>query len=125
MSKAKKEGLQRASRCAIVLSNAVAIQFTPVSVVDTEEGRESGYDGKSSLQQVTAAELFEAFRRENKTLHSRVSESLQDLRLAGWIEPYTILLKGPSEDLELIKETWKRHLLRSPSKFIIRDIGKS
>ena len=124
MSKAKKDGLQRTPKCAILLSNAVAIQFTPDCVVDTEEDRESGHDGKSSLQQVTAMELFEAFKRENKAIHTRVNESLEELRLSGWIEPYTILIKGPNEDLELVREMWKRHLLRSPNKFVIRDVGK-
>ena len=125
MSKSKKDGLQRAPKSAIVLSNAVAIQFTPACVVDTEEDRGSGRDGKSIHQHVTAMELFEAFRSENRTLHSRVSESLEELRLAGWIEPFTILIKGPNEDLEIIRETWRRHLLRSPNKFSIRDVGKS
>lgn len=55
---------------------------------------------------------------------TRLTESLDEIRLKGWVFPFTLLIKGPHEDVEVIKEAWRRHFLRSPDNFIIRDIGK-
>ncbi|KAL9973359.1 hypothetical protein ACROYT_G019802 [Oculina patagonica] len=54
---------------------------------------------------------------------TRLTESLDEIRLKGWVFPFTLLIKGPHEDVEVIKEAWRRHFLRSPDNFIIRDIG--
>jgi len=75
--------------------------------------------------QISGLEIFDQFKEANRsTMLTRLSESLDEIRLKGWVFPFTLLIKGPHEDVEVIKEAWRRHFLRSPDNFIIRDIGK-
>ena len=57
-------------------------------------------------------------------MRTRLNESLEEMRLAGWIAPCTLLIKAPLEELEVIKEAWRRRFLRSPEGLLIRDIGE-
>lgn len=119
----------RTPKCSIVLSNVLAIVFRPTSTVHNcenirrDDSSESG-DSKPS-HQLNGLELFHEFKEANKsTMLTRLTESLSEIRLKGWVFPFTLLIKGPHEDVEVIKEAWRRHFLRSPDNFIIKDIGK-
>lgn len=118
----------RTPKCSIVLSNVLAIVFRPTSTVHNcenirrDDSSESG-DSKPS-HQLNGLELFHEFKEANKsTMLTRLTESLSEIRLKGWVFPFTLLIKGPHEDVEVIKEAWRRHFLRSPDNFIIKDIG--
>lgn len=113
----------RASKCSILLNNVLGITFVPCSLevdqndVTTNEPRPQ--------QLCPVKKLFDSFIDNNmSTLHTRLNESLSEIRFAAWIQPYTILIKGPQEDMDVLKEAWRRRFLRSPGDYIIREIGK-
>lgn len=105
----------------------MSLIFRPTSTVvkvDCVRDDEHLEDSKPS-HQLNGPELFDAFKEANRsTLLTRLTESLEEIRLKGWVFPFTLLIKGPHEDIEVIKEAWRRHFLRSPRHFIIKDIGK-
>ncbi|PFX16894.1 serine/arginine repetitive matrix protein 1-like [Stylophora pistillata] len=128
MSSNIKSMRDRTPKCSIVLSNVLAIVFRPTSTVHNcenirkDDSSESG-DSKPS-HQLNGLELFHEFKEANRsTMLTRLTESLGEIRLKGWVFPFTLLIKGPHEDVEVIKEAWRRHFLRSPDNFIIKDIG--
>lgn len=117
----------RAPKNSIVLSNVLSVIFRPTSTVvkvDSVRNDEHIEDSKPS-HQLNGPELFDAFKEANSsTMLTRLTESLEEIRLKGWVFPFTLLIKGPHEDIEVIKEAWRRHFLRSPKHFVIKDIGK-
>lgn len=113
----------RTPKCSILLSNVLGISLTSSSLDVTDQNVTTNDPNKP--QQYTGKGLFDSFLEENRsTLHTRLNESLSEIRFAGWIQPSTLLVKGPLEDLEVIKEAWRRRFLRSPSQFNIREIGE-
>ncbi|XP_031549301.1 uncharacterized protein LOC116286855 [Actinia tenebrosa] len=112
----------RTPKCSILLSNVLGISLTPSSLDVTDQNGTTNDPNKP--QQYAGKALFDSFIEENKsTLHTRLNESLSEIRFAGWIQPFTLLAKGPLEDLEVIKEAWRRRFLRSPKEFNIRELG--
>lgn len=133
MSSNAKSMRDRAPKCSIVLSNVLAVVFRPTSTVvhhhhhdeQNNHGDETENNCSKPSHQLTGLELFDEFKQANRsTMLTRLTESLDEIRLKGWVFPFTLLIKGPHEDVEVIKEAWRRHFLRSPDNFIIRDIGK-
>lgn len=113
----------RLPKCSILLSNVLGISLTP-SALDVADQNVTTND-PNKPQQYTGKDLFDSFIEENRsTLHTRLNESLSEIRFAGWIQPFTLLVKAPLEDLEVIKEAWRRRFLRSPNQFNIREIGE-
>lgn len=99
----------------------MAIVFAPVSIVQTEDR-----DSENKATHLSnPTELFEAFKEQNRSsMRTRLNESLEEIRVAGWTAPCTLFIKGPLEEMEVIKEAWRRHFLRSPGGLLIREIGK-
>lgn len=129
MSSNAKSVRDRTPKCSIVLSNVLAVVFRPTSTAvphHCEHNLGSNVDNHSKpAHQVNGLELFDQFKEANRsTMLTRLTESLDEIRLKGWVFPFTLLIKGPHEDVEVIKEAWRRHFLRSPDNFIIRDIGR-
>lgn len=132
MSSNAKSVRDRTPKCSIVLSNVLAVVFRPTSTAvqhrceHVKHGDDAVENNHSKpAHQISGLELFDQFKEANRsTMLTRLSESLDDIRLKGWVFPFTLLIKGPHEDVEVIKEAWRRHFLRSPDNFIIRDIGK-
>ena len=129
MTSNTKSTRDRTPKCSIVLSNVLAVVFRPTSTavqiknIHHDENCENK-DSKPS-HQFNGLELFDAFKEANRsTMLTRLTESLDEIRLKGWVFPFTLLIKGPHEDVEVIKEAWRRHFLRSPDNFVIKDIGK-
>ena len=111
----------RTPKHSILLSNVMAIVFAPVSIVQTEDR-----DSENKATHLSnPTELFEAFKEQNRSsMRTRLNESLEEIRVAGWTAPCTLFIKGPLEEMEVIKEAWRRHFLRSPGGLLIREIGK-
>ena len=131
MSSNAKSVRDRTPKCSIVLSNVLAVVFRPTSTAvqhhceHAKQGDDVENNRSKPVHQISGLELFDQFKEANRsTMLTRLSESLDDIRLKGWVFPFTLLIKGPHEDVEVIKEAWRRHFLRSPDNFIIRDIGK-
>ena len=130
MSSNAKSVRDRTPKCSIVLSNVLAVVFRPTSTAvhhceHTKHGDEVENNRSKPAHQISGLDLFDQFKEANRsTMLTRLSESLDEIRLKGWVFPFTLLIKGPHEDVEVIKEAWRRHFLRSPDNFIIRDIGK-
>ena len=132
MSSNAKSVRDRTPKCSIVLSNVLAVVFRPTSTAvqhhhceHAKHGDDVENNRSKPVQLISGLELFDQFKEANRsTMLTRLSESLDDIRLKGWVFPCTLLIKGPHEDVEVIKEAWRRHFLRSPDNFIIRDIGK-
>lgn len=131
MSSNAKSVRDRTPKCSIVLSNVLAVVFRRTSTAvqhhceHAKHGDDVENNRSKSVQQISGLELFDQFKEANRsTMLTRLHESLDDIRLKGWVFPFTLLIKGPHEDIEVIKEAWRRHFLRSPDNFIIRDIGK-
>ena len=125
MSSTARSTRDRAPKYSIVLSNVLAVVFRPTStVVQVNSDRDS--ENLEDLKPPrNGLEVFDAFKEANKsTLLTRLTESLGEIRLKGWVFPFTLLIKGPHEDIEVIKEAWRRHFLRSPENLSIKDIGK-
>ena len=119
-AKANRE-LGRTPKHSTLFSNVTAIVFAPVSGLQTETLSSDHGTGLRS----SPTELFEAFKDTNySSMRTRLNESLEEMRLAGWIAPCTLLIKAPLEELEVIKEAWRRRFLRSPEGLLIRDIGE-
>ncbi|XP_068701545.1 uncharacterized protein [Montipora foliosa] len=126
MSSTARSTRDRAPKYSIVLSNVLAVVFRPTSsVVQVNSDRDSeNLEDLKPPHQLNGLEVFDAFKEANKsTLLTRLTESLGEIRLKGWVFPFTLLIKGPHEDIEVIKEAWRRHFLRSPENLSIKDIG--
>jgi len=105
---------------------AVVFRPTSTAVQINNIHHDENCENKDSkpAHQLNGLELFDAFKEANRsTMLTRLTESLDEIRLKGWVFPFTLLIKGPHEDVEVIKEAWRRHFLRSPDNFIIKDIG--
>jgi len=131
MSSNAKSVRDRTPKCSIVLSNVLAVVFRPTSTAvqhhceHAKPTDEAENNRSKPANQISGLEIFDQFKEANRsTMLTRLSESLDEIRLKGWVFPFTLLIKGPHEDVEVIKEAWRRHFLRSPDNFIIRDIGK-
>lgn len=129
MSSIGKSVRDRAPKCSIVLNNVLAVVFRPTStavqVKNLTQDENCEKENSKLPHQFSGLELFDAFKEANRsTMLTRLTESLDEIRLKGWVFPFTLLIKGPNEDVEVIKEAWRRHFLRSPDNFIIKDIGK-
>lgn len=113
----------RLPKCSILLNNAMAITFAPCSI-EVDQNDVSVNNAKPQ-HSCSGKKLFDAFVDNNmSTLHTRLNECLSEIRFAGWIHPYTILVKGPQEEMNVLTEAWRRRFLRSPSDYTIREIGE-
>lgn len=129
MSSIAKSARDRAPKCSIVLSNVLAVVFRPTSTAvqlnNLHHDENCEHKDSKPSHQLSGLELFDSFKEANRsTMLTRLTESLDEIRLKGWVFPFTLLIKGPHEDVEVIKEAWRRHFLRSPDNFIIKHIGK-
>ena len=71
-------------------------------------------------------QLLQAFIDANKdSLNRKLVESFNELRIFGWYSSYTLLLSGPSEDVEVLKKAWSQRILRNPKGFLLKDVGKA
>lgn len=113
----------RSSKCSILLNNVLGITFAPCSIeVDQNDVNANNAKPQHSY---SGKKIFDAFIDNNmSTLHTRLNESLSEIRFAGWIQPYTILVKGPQEEMNVLIEAWRRRFLRSPCDYTIREIGE-
>ncbi|XP_032219948.2 uncharacterized protein LOC116603081 [Nematostella vectensis] len=111
----------RTPKYSILASNIVGVQLSPCS--EYESTGDPASDSKPQ-QNLSGKDIFDSFIKENQTtLNTRLNETLSEIRFAGWIEPSTLLLKGPSDELDVLKEAWRRRFLRSPANFVIRETG--
>lgn len=69
--------------------------------------------------------VFEEFKLRNKTCYwnPALVDSVNSLEYVGFIEPYTILVKGDDIHLENIRTAWGRRVLKDPANFTIDRIG--
>ena len=69
--------------------------------------------------------LFSMLKEVNKFMvkGAKLYESLKELRLCGWVSPYTLLLSGPAEDMKVVKKAWIKRYLKNPLGYFINDIG--
>lgn len=70
--------------------------------------------------------LFQTFIRENSSITSYTTSSglLRKLDLLGVVYPSTLLVNGPTEAIEMVCLLWNKRLLKAPTGYIIRFIGK-
>ena len=71
-------------------------------------------------------QLLQAFVDANRnSLNRRLVESFDELKMVGWLTYYTLLLSGPNEDIEVLKNAWSQRILRNPKGFVLKDVGKA
>lgn len=115
-------------RKTVLGSNNLAIFLRP-SLTDfissSKVTSQLQHDGNENLDGVSAINLFEMLKDINKLMvkGTKLYESLKELRLCGWIMPYTLILAGPQEDMKIVKHAWVKRHLKSPQGYFIRDIG--
>lgn len=114
----------RAPKCSILLNNILAITLSPSSL-EADQNDVTINDTKPQ-QLYSGKKVFDSFIENNKSsLNTRLNESLSEARFAGWIQPFTILIKGPQEEMDVLTEAWRRRFLRSPDRYVIRELGTS
>ncbi|XP_066913081.1 uncharacterized protein [Clytia hemisphaerica] len=82
-------------------------------------------DEEKENKEVSAEKIFSLLKDANKIMvkGAKLFESLNELKLCGWINPYTLLLSGVSEDMKLVKRAWIKRHLKNPENYFIKDIG--
>lgn len=143
-SKSQKDG-QKTAKNQFVASRCVAVVFKRKEKVDssadcetfenchTEEqccDKDSNhltFHGKltASKDVFDAKQVFAEFKLRNKTSYwnPALVDSVDNLEYAGFIEPFTILVKGDDIHLGNIRTAWGRRVLKDPTNYQIVRIG--
>jgi len=111
------------STLAIILQPTV---LSPSSSSTAAAGFQKQVNCENKELDFSAKSLFMLFKDANKVMvkGAKLYESLNEMRLSGWINPYTLLLIGPSEDMKVLKHAWVKRHLKDPKGYSIKDIGK-
>ena len=82
-------------------------------------------------QPINCVELFNEFVRENSGITcfplnntNTTTSSLCKLDLVGFLYPTTLLLNGSEDSLESLSCMWSKRILRAPTGYYIRFLGK-
>ena len=113
-----------------VTSRCVAIVFSPGESFCQKTGesenpsgqRLSGNDNRLNFNPKNVLEDFKA-RNKNCYWNPALVESVKSLEYVGFLEPYTILVKGDDIHLENVRTAWGRRVLKDPADFHIDRIG--
>lgn len=107
------------SKTRSVLSLSLVVVLSPLSSVTTVETL-------CSLSSFNLGKIFEDFQTSNKgCINIRVEDAMDNVQLIGWISPFTLLIRGCYEDMEIIREAWSGRILQAPKGFFIKDFGMS
>ena len=112
-------------RKSLLGSSTLAIFFQP-SAVSHFPSQQKHNEERKKTSIFSAESVFELLKDANKIMvkGAKLYESLNELRLCGWIKPYTLLLSGLSEDMKIVKRAWIKRHLKNPEEFFITDVGK-
>ena len=113
-----------------VTSRCVAIVFSPGENFSQKTGesespsgqRLSGNDNRLNFNPKNVLEDFKV-RNKNCYWNPALVESVKSLEYVGFLEPYTILVKGDDIHLENVRTAWGRRVLKDPADFHIDRIG--
>ena len=112
-----------------VTSRCVAIVFSPIDngikPVETEN-KTNGERAWNEKHLFCPKDVLEDFKLRNRNCYwnPALVDSVSSLEYVGFLEPYTVLVKGDDIHLENIRTAWGRRVLKDPVDFHIERIGK-
>lgn len=119
-------------RKSLLGSSTLAIFLQPNQFsgfpLTSDRGGQKKVNGEKGddVSNFSAKLVFDLLKDANKIMvkGAKLYESLSEMRLCGWINPYTLLLSGLSEDMKIVKRAWVKRHLKNPEEFFITDVGK-
>ena len=113
-----------------VTSRCVAIVFSPAENLCQKTGDVEVPSGQRSVEtdsrwNFNPKNVLEDFKTRNKNCYwnPALVESVKSLEYVGFLEPYTVLVKGDDIHLENVRTAWGRRVLKDPAEFHIDRIG--
>lgn len=110
----------------VIAPESVAVVFVPTgsNSKDTEKGDSTSQSPGRKIR--TGKDLFKELVRENKhsVWNKTLSESVRGISFVGYLEPWTILVKGSEKYLETLRDAYSRRILKPPRNFAIVQFGK-
>ncbi|KAF8568893.1 hypothetical protein P879_01040 [Paragonimus westermani] len=82
--------------------------------------------GNDASLTITSRNLFVSFQLVNacRYWNLNLNEALISCHLIGLIHPSSLLISGPSDQLDVIKTAWIKRLLKPPTSFTIEGVGE-
>ena len=113
-------------RKSLLGSSTLAIFLQPTALSHFPVTSQKYNEEKKKTSDFSAKVIYELLKDANKIMvkGAKLYESLNELKLSGWINPYTLLLSGLSEDMKIVKRAWVKRQLKNPEDFFITDVGK-
>ena len=113
-----------------VTSRCVAIVFSRENGTKTSETENKSNGervGDSKNQNFSPKDVLEDFKLRNRNCYwnPALVDSVKSLEYVGFLEPYTVLVKGDDIHLENVRTAWGRRVLKDPADFHIERIGNS
>lgn len=106
------------SKARSMLPRTLVVVLNPVSDVSVTKLR--------CLRSKKFERVFEDFKQCNKqSLSVQLQDAVDDVQLVGWTSPFTLLIHGTTEDMDVIQSAWVGRMLKPPSGFLIKEFGKS
>lgn len=120
-----KHSTGKIHRKSLLGSSTLAVFLQTTQHVNNNNDNSNIGEHKNQKEETTAIGLFTLLKNANKVIvkGAKLYESLNELKLCGWINPHTLLLNGPSEDLKVVKHAWVKRHLKNPKGYFIKDIG--
>lgn len=108
----------------VIAPECVAVVFVPTGSKETEKVDSTSSPGRKIR---TGKDLFRELIRENKhsVWNKTLSESVRAISFVGYLEPWTILVKGSEKYLETLRDAYARRILKPPRNFAIVQFGKA
>ena len=105
-----------------VTSRCVAIVLSPAQKVG-DAGSNLGQ--RSTDTDFNPKNVLEDFKIRNRNCYwnPALVDSVKSLEYVGFLEPYTVLVKGDDIHLENVRTAWGRRVLKDPADFHIERIG--
>ncbi|KAF6769763.1 hypothetical protein AHF37_11588 [Paragonimus kellicotti] len=82
--------------------------------------------GTNASLTIKSRNLFASFRLVNacRYWNLNLNEAMTSCHLVGSIHPSSLLISGPSDQLDVIKTAWIKRLLKPPASFTIEAVGE-
>lgn len=124
-SKIQRKSLLGSCTLAVFLQPTSSSCHVSSNNCDQNDPESKSSFSKSQNKEPSAFNIFMMLKHANKVIvkGAKLYESLNELKLCGWINPYTLLLIGPSEDMKVLKHAWVKRHLKNPKGYFIKDVG--
>lgn len=107
----------------VLAPDCVAVVFTTTAPKNVEKLDTTSSPGRKIRN---GKDLFKELVRENKhsVWNKTLSEAVRGITFVGFLEPWTVLVKGSEKHLETLRDAYARRILKPPRNFAIVQFGK-